>query len=345
MAVKNKEFLEGLLNALSPSGMEKEATKVWDSYMSEFTNRYYTDKIGNSAYSLGSGEKIILVSAHIDEICMGVQNIREDGTLNIVNLAGVDRKCLPGSQVIIINDAGGYIPGIIQKSPIHIESSDHLENKVLGFEDFIVDIGADDKKEAEKLVEIGNLVVFSRNINLDFGSNKLYGNALDDKIGIYIVSQIAEVLSTETLPENYKIVFLAGTQEESGLRGLTVAAKNINPDISIDIDVTFADENIVKYGDIKLGKGPVIMYGQDKSRRIAGIMTNVATGSKIDIQKTMARCGGTNTNTIQLSSKDCETMLISIPNRSMHTPNETCDWRDVSGAIDLISKTILSGRL
>ena len=343
--MKNKEFLEGLLNALSPSGMEKEATKVWDSYMSEFTDKYYTDRIGNSAYSLGSGEKIILVSAHIDEICMGVQNIKDDGTLNIINLAGVDRKCLPGAQVVIINEAGGHIPGIIQKSPIHIECRDNLDDKVLGFEDVVVDIGASDKKEAEKLVEIGNLVVFSRNVNLNFGQNKLYGNALDDKIGVYIVSQVAEALSTETLPKDYKVVFLAGTQEESGLRGLTVAAKNINPDISIDIDVTFANENIAKYGNIELGKGPVIEYGQDKSRRIAGIMTNVATVSKIEIQKSMSRCGGTNTNTIQLSSKDCETMLISIPNRSMHTPNETCDWRDVSGAIDLISKTILSGRL
>lgn len=345
MAVKNKEFLEGLLNAMSPSGMEIQAIKVWDSYMNEFTTPYYQDKIGNSAYSLGTGEKIILVSAHIDEICMGVQNIKDDGTLSVVNLAGVDRKVLPGAQVVVINEAGGHVPGIIQKSPIHIEYRDHLEEKVLGFEDLVVDIGADNKKEAEKLVEIGDLVVFARNINLNFGDNKLYGNALDDKIGVYIVSQVAEALSTETLPENYKVVFLAGTQEESGLRGLTIAAKNINPDISIDIDVTFANENPSKYGDIKLGKGPVIEYGQDKSRRIARIMTNIATGNKLDVQKSMSRCGGTNTNTIQLSSKDCETMLVSIPNRSMHTQNETCDWRDVSGAIDLISKTILSGRL
>ena len=136
--VKNKEFLESLLNACSPSGMEKEATQIWDSYMKEIAEEYYKDKIGNSAYSLGTGEKIILVSAHIDEICMAVQNIHDNGDICVVNLAGIDKKVLPGSQVIIINEAGSHIPGIIQKSPVHIEYREHSEDRVLSIENLLV---------------------------------------------------------------------------------------------------------------------------------------------------------------------------------------------------------------
>ena len=70
-------------------------------------------------------------------------------------------------------------------------------------------------------------------------------------------------------------------------------------------------------------------------------MTNAATLHNLKFQRGVARCGGTNTDAIQLNSRDCETMLVSIPNLSMHTQNETCDWRDVEDAIKIIGETIL----
>ena len=38
-----------------------------------------------------------------------------------------------------------------------------------------------------------------------------------------------------------------------------------------------------------------------------------------------------------MSSTNCETMLVSIPNINMHTQNEICDWRDITSAIEIIS--------
>lgn len=348
--MRNVTFLKDLLLAYSPSGYEKEAMKVWEKSFSEpHIDQKYSDNIGNVGFKFGLGKTKIMISAHIDEIAMMVSHIEEDGMIVLQNLAGIDKKVLPGAQLRVLTDDGDWIPGIIHKAPIHIDGRGKDSDTVVKIENLRMDIGAGKKEEVEDdyKVHIGSLVVFERNVIPEFGKNKIVGNALDDKIGVYVVRGVCEYLldSYDTWKDRYSIYFVACTQEESGLRGATVAAHNINPDVSIDIDVTFATDgglvSKVKYGDIKLGAGPVIEYGQDKSRRIANIMTNVANLHNLKFQRGVARCGGTNTDAIQLNSRDCETMLVSIPNLSMHTQNETCDWRDVEDAIKIISETIL----
>jgi endoglucanase len=135
---------------------------------------------------------------------------------------------------------------------------------------------------------------------------------------------------------------LAATQEEVGCRSVCVAARRINPDISIDFDVTFATDggfgiNNSKHGEVRLGAGAVLSYGPDKSLRINTILKK---GSNRLQEVATNRAGGTNTRNVQLFSDDCETTLVSIPNRSMHTRVEVCDWRDVQSAVDAVTYAI-----
>ena len=172
-------------------------------------------------------------------------------------------------------------------------------------------------------------------------------NGLDDKIGVFVAEEIFRyVVDEKHLPRNWKnkytVYCLAATQEETGCRSVCVAAKKINPDISIDFDVTFATDGDSgfdkhKYGDISLGKGPVICYGPEKSYRLNMILRDNA----YKYQESAGGAGGTNTDNIQKFSEDCETTLVSIPNRSMHTRVEVCDWRDVQDAVDMVSRCII----
>lgn len=348
----HKDFLYNLLNAYSPSGCETEALNVWDAFcLAQNFQPYYQDKIGNHAYSLGHGPVKILLSGHIDEVNARVINISKTGMISMVNTGGMDRKSLIASEVVILGD-NGPVRGIVGKRPIHLESAkerDAMED----FENLRIDVGASSDDEVRQMgIYEGCIIVYRRNVNLDFGQYGICSNSLDDKIAVYITAMILLQLQKfqSQWDKQYTVIGMAAAQEETGCRGAQVAAKNINPDISIDFDVTFSTDGDLgikheKQGSVVLGKGGVIMYGPDKSIRIASILKDVCREHQIPFQSTAGRAGGTNTNQIQLMSADCETMLVSVPNRNMHTPVEVCDWRDVESIITMITSAITEQRL
>lgn len=353
MKEESKKFLNDLLKSASPSGYEEESTEIFKEYCRGFdnANMEFIDKIGNCVFSIGDmsskNPKKIMISGHIDEIGLQVIYITDDGFIKFTSLGGIDKKVLPGSIVYIINDKGEKIKGVIGKKPIHVETPDE-RHEVNKFEDLIIDIGTDNKEETLKLVSIGNPIIFNSDIDINFGNNKIVSRGLDDKIGVFITAEVLRRLNEEF--ESYpgycsledKIVYcVSNVQEEVGLRGAMISSNRINPDISIDIDVTFAtdegrDINPGIYGEIKLGKGVVIENGPDKSKRLVKLMKDIANKNNISYQISCCHNGGTNTSAIQENSFDCETILLSIPNRNMHTQVEICDWRDVESCIDLI---------
>ena len=345
----DKEYLKNLLIAPSPSGNEILGTEVFKSFCESFGTYDRQDKIGNCYYRLGHGPLEIMLSAHIDEIAARVQYISDDGMISFVRAGGIDKKVLPGSCVLVISESGKLISGVIGKKPIHLEESEE-RNEVSSLESLKVDVGCSSKKEVIDLgVNIGSWIIQSReSINLEFGEHRLCGPGLDDKIGVFIVSEILKHLSTsddKSWEDKYTIYFVSTVQEEVGLRGATIATQLIKPDISIDFDVTFSTDGGIdvkkeELGDIVLGNGCVIEYGPDKSNRLASIFKSIAEDLDQPVQYSVAGSGGTNTDAIQLYGGDCETMLISIPNRNMHTPVEVCDYRDVTSAIKVVSKAI-----
>lgn len=349
----NKEFLKKLLVAPSPSGYEKLGLEIWKNEFKDKLQIAYEDKSGNLGFKIGSGPTTILLSGHVDEICMAVNYIDDKGFIVPCNMNGVDKKVLPGSEVLILSDRNDeIIHGVVQKNPIHIEWPDEeLRKKALDFSELRIDIGTDSKEETLELVQVGDIIIHGRQINLEFGNNKLHGNSLDDKAGVFVVSEILKNLID--LPgdwqDKYTVIGLACIGEESGLLGAHRAAHQINPDISIDFDVTFACDTgqyeKTEYGEIYLGKGPVIEYGQDKSRRLNKILKDFASEASIDVQNHSASNGGTNTEAFFLESNDAETTLISLPLISMHTPVETMNWKDIDGAIKIVSGVIKDCKL
>ena len=342
----NKEFFKNLLNASSPSGYEEEATRVFNSYCSTFGNFEFVDSIGNSVFSIGAGERRVLISGHIDTpLGLQIQYINDSGLVHFITLGGIDRKVLPGARVEILTK-NGKIPGIISKKPIHVESDDEYDS-VLKIKELSIDIGAENKEEAEKIVDIGDPVIILPDPMIEFGKNRIVSGGLDDKVSVYIIAEVLKRLSEGEYITGKKVYFAACTQEELGLRGSKVLANRLDPDISIDLDVTFATDTygIEKeiYGDIALGKGPVIQFGPANNKKLIELAKSIANKNNIPVQYAVTKPGGTNTDSFQMHSKNCSTLLISIPQRGMHVgSSEMCDWRDINGAIDLITEIILN---
>lgn len=342
--MRTDEFLEELLNAPSPSGYEEEALKVFDKYCeTRGFHELYKDKLGNHVYSISKYDpnlKTILISGHIDQVCARVSKINNSGLISFVNSGGMCLKSLVSSHVHILGD-NGVVEGVVAKIALHLDND---RDSIGKFKDYKIDVGAESKEEVEALgIYPGCLIIYKPDVNINFGKNRIASTSLDDKLGVYIVSKAASRLS-HINNLGYNILVGAMVQEEVG-SGAQIAARNISPDISIDVDCTWADSELGmctdEVGDIELGKGPVIAYGADKSRRLNSIIKDTANSNNISIQTETTRNGGTNTWKFLEYSKDCECALISYPLRSMHSSVEVCDWRDVYNLINLIEETIL----
>ena len=342
-------FLDGLVSTPSPGGHEESALKVFTSKVRTYYDQEpETDKFGNTWFKAGHGDIKVLLSGHIDEVYAMVTNISDDGMISIGQAGGTDRKDLTASRVILLRDDYSVIEGAVIKLPIHLEYHEEKLDEANKFEDLRVDIGAESKKDVELCgIHPGTPVLYQRGFISDFGENRMLATGLDDKIGVFVAEEIfRDITNPKHYPrdweDKYTVYCLAATQEELGCRSVCVAAREINPDISIDFDVTFATDGDLgisktKYCDIKLGAGAVISYGGDKSNRLN---TLFKYGPYNKQEAAGGRAGGTNTSNIQLFSDNCETTLISIPNRSMHTRVEVCDWRDVQSAVDMVSHAI-----
>ena len=347
----NKEFIKELLFAPSPSGYESAARNVFLEHLVNLRTdkglvKYeFTDSIGNCAVSVGSGDIHFMVSGHIDEIALQVQYIDDEGFIHFIKDGCIDPKSIVGQAVTIINDKlPENIKGVIGKKPIHIEYRGEDKDKAIKMTDMKIDIGAESKEDAMKFVEVGNPIIISKNIfDLPCG-NRIAGNGLDDKLGVAVTAEVIKRLAPYNL-KNLKVYGVACTQEEVGGYGAHIAAKRINPAYSIDYDVTFAtDDGLVdkkEWGDIKLGKGGAIAFGPDKNMGMCKQMIGICKTKNIPYQTFSVGAGMTNTLKIKMASDDAKTMLLSIPNRNMHTPVEVCDYRDLDSLVDMTVEYIL----
>ena len=135
--------------------------------------------------------------------------------------------------------------------------------------------------------------------------------------------------------------FVASNHEEIGMRGASVVAHSIKPDVCICIDVTHATDyptmNVISDGDIKLGEGCVLAKGPDIYPTLFRSLEEIVIKHKIMYQVEVSPYPtGTDANVIQLSGNGIKTAVVSIPCRYMHTPHEVCSKKDIESAIRII---------
>lgn len=345
---KAKKFLEELLMTCGPSGFEFEQAKVYRDYLKPFAHDIRTDVLGNTVARLNPDAKFqFMLSGHYDEIGFQVVSIMPQGLVSFRPVGGIDPLTLPGTGVEILTEKG-HIPGVIGRKPIHLQTPDERK-AVPKIEDLWIDIGAADRETAEKLVQVGDPVAFSRNFEM-LSDTVVHSKSLDDKIGAFVIAEAFRQLSKRRIKVG--VACVGTVQEELGLRGAITGAFGVNPNAAIAVDVGFAtDVPGIKpelLGDIKLGAGAELQRNADNNPPLLNRILKAAAKKKIPYQMTTGHraTGGTDTAAIQMTRGGVATALISIPNRYMHTPAEICDLRDVESAIALIVETIaaLSGR-
>lgn len=357
----NIALLKEFMRKGSISGHESALIGLYNKAISPYVENIKIDVLGNcisyikarNVKKRKSSKKIMLV-AHADEVGLMVSHIDERGFLYFQESGAIDSHLLPGVEVVVEGVDEKPIRGVIGKKPIHFQKS-HCDGKEDASENLWIDIDARDTKDekgnevsakewAKTNVGMGAPVVFYRHMEESNQGGVYSGAGFDDKIGLFILVELAKRLKGKAL--ELDVYFVASTQEELGGRGASVAAAKIKPDECIVIDVTHATDYptvaIEQYGDIKLGGGPVLFSGPNINKKIYERLQKCdETNRQWKWQEEpMAKPTGTDANAIQITGEGIATAVVGIPCRYMHTPNERISMNDVEKAISILEAYI-----
>lgn len=337
------EILKRLCNAHGISGFEGEVTDIMKTELEKTCEHVEVDSFGNVIGRKGNGKQKIMLAAHMDEVGLMVKHIDEHGFLKFVKIGGIDDRTLI-NQRVIIKTKKGDVTGIIGSKPPHLLKEEEKKN-VIKHDEMFIDIGAKNKNEADKMVEVGDPIIFEPNF-AKMTEDVYYGKAIDNRIGCYIILKVME-----KIPKKIdKTIYAVGTtQEEVGLKGAKVSAYKLNPDYAFAVDTTIAgDTPHIKKTESSLciGKGPAITITEASGRgvvthpKLRELLMKTAKKNKIPYQVDVLEGGMTDGAMIYLTKEGIPTGVISVPCRYIHGATGVFNMRDIDNAIKLLTQTL-----
>lgn len=344
MEEKAYNFLKELIEAPSPSGFEQPAQRVLRKHLDGQVDSQSTDVMGNLISCIKADRADaprVMLAGHCDEIGFMVQYIDDQGFIYFAPIGGVDEHLVPGQRVNI-HSVAGSVRGVVGKKPIHLIEPKERET-VVKFKDQYIDIGAEDKDAAEKLVAIGDPMTFSAGLERLQG-DIVVSRAFDDKMGAWIVARVLQEVRRSGVPP-VELYGVSTVQEEVGLRGATTSTYGVDPDVGIAIDVGFATDcpghDKRQHGESKVGSGPILSRGANINPVLYELLVETAREEGIPYQVNgAARATGTDANVMQLTRNGVATALISVPLRYMHSPAEVLSLADLQATVKLLSAAI-----
>jgi putative aminopeptidase FrvX len=332
--VNKMDFLEKLIGANGVSGSESEIRNLIKKEIKPFVDEIKIDKMGNLICRQKGTKPRVMLAAHMDEIGVMVKSIHADGGIHLSAIGGMKPEILLGQRVLIYGNKKP-VPGVITTKDIS-NDWEISEDSILSIDDLFVDAGCD-KKHLKKLgVDIGSPIALQQEPMFLSGKDYLMGKALDDRLGCYILIDVAKKLKNSK-NEN---VFVFTVQEEVGLYGAKTAAFDLNPDWGIAVDVTNANDSHNDKATRLLGGGPTITAKDSDmiaSRCINGWLINAAKKNKINIQMEVSDAGTTDALSISLSRGGVPTSVIGVPVRNLHSTVSICHMKDVRDVITVLS--------
>ncbi len=312
------------------SGREKPVADKLLTLIAPLTDKCYTDAMGsliavkNGVAPDGERRKIMLV-AHMDEIGFLATYIEDSGAIRVQAIGGINFAAAAFTNVVFDNGVKGILV-----PETGCAAADYKQER------FYVDIGAKDKKEAERKVSIGASCALEGGVTRLCG-RRVAGRPLDDRVGCAVLVKIAEKL--KDMPVKDDVYFVFSVQEEVGLRGSKTAAFAISPDIGLAYDVTGTGDTAgAKPMACRVGDGAAIKL-KDSSvicdSALCAELAEVAKKNDIKHQFEILAAGGTDTAAMQMTGMGARVAALSVPTRYIHSGVELLDANDADACVDL----------
>ena len=346
MTTQQEQFLQLLIDTPGPSNHEEEVQRIWREEIRSSVDTIDVDAHGNNIATLKAGTELsILLAGHSDEVGLIVKYIAENGFIYVMNVGGVDPGMLPSHRVRILSSiTGKIVHGVVGLTSVHLKGKE--DTGKLKYSDVWLDIGAVSKEEAEKLVAIGDVVIYGEGYQRLAGT-RATARCFDNRIGIYIVAETMKNLALRKGELSATVYGLSSVQEETGLWGARHAGYSTQPTLAIAIDVMPCTDSpgISKelHGDTKMSAGAVIERGIRTNKKISKMLVATAVGKAIKYQINIEN-GDTHTDADPISSQRSGIPIgvISAPTRYLHSACEVLDLTDLDACVNLLTEFVLS---
>jgi putative aminopeptidase FrvX len=337
-----RAFLRRLLDAPGPSGYESAPARLWREEAASFADEVTHDVVGNSFARVkpsqdAPGAPKVLLAGHIDEIGFVITHIDTEGFLWFSPLGGWDDQVVVGQRLRIAGQQGDVI-GVIGKKAAHL-LKDEDRRRPTRLDEMWIDIGARDRDEAARKVDIGDAAVIDSRF-IELSGDICVARSMDNRVGAFVALEAARLIAADRgVADVYAV---ATAQEEITFGGAYTASFSLAPAVAIAIDVTHATDypgaDKKRDHEVKLGGGPVLGRGATINESVFNGLREAARSLGIDVAvQATGKSSGTDADAMIHSGAGTATGVISIPNRYMHSPNEVVSLSDLENAAKVIA--------
>lgn len=335
------DLIKTLTEIPGPTGQEDLVHGWCADHWSTFSDHTEITRVGNVVAKVGGQGPAIVILAHGDELGLMVKSVTDNGLLHIWPV-GRDLRGRPSysyspvNQPVIVMADNGHVDGQLVYASGHVigggTQKDHFD-----WNDWFVDLGYTSRETVEAFgIHPGTRIALNpptRRLG-----DTIVGKAMDNRAALAIATSVGERANTSNL--KYELWIASSIQEENGLLGASSIPDCADFSYGIAIDVGLC-------GDVpgtrsenhpsKLGGGPILVH-QDSSVHYSHRMTMALadTAKDVDIPIQHAIFQNYGSDGAELIRRGIETVLLTMPTRYTHSPNEMVTESECIQCVDLI---------
>ena len=325
-----EDVVSQLVEAYGVSGAEAPVREVVKRLLPSWASPE-TDSAGNLWVRVGSGDPLVAIVAHMDEIGFRVDSIRADGSLALATRGGFFPSLYEGKPALV-HTPEGDVAGIFLPRDSGVASTRTPPP-------LRVSLGTTSAESTAALgVSVGQTITMPKQYRRLAGT-RATGRSFDDRVGS--ASLILALRHLDRAKLRHQVVFIWSTREEIGLEGAKAAAASLGTtpvrvhavDTFVSADAPLEPQN---FAVAPIGRGAVARALDNSSvtpPAVLDTLVRIARARGIALQVGTTNGGNDGSMFVPYGVVD---VPLGWPLRYSHSPAEVIDLRDLASLGDLV---------
>ena len=325
-----EDIVSQLVEAYGVSGAEAPVREVVKRLLPSWA-RPETDSAGNLWVRVGSGDPLVAIVAHMDEIGFRIDSIRADGSLALATRGGFFPSLFEGKPALV-HVPQGDVAGIFLPRDSGVASTRTPPP-------LRVSLGTTSAESTAALgVAAGQTITMPKQYRRLAGT-RATGRSFDDRVGS--ASLILALRHLDRAKLRHQVAFIWSTREEIGLEGAKAAAASLGTtpvrvhavDTFVSADAPLEPQN---FAVAPIGRGAVARALDNSSvtpPAVLDTLVRIARARGIALQVGTTNGGNDGSMFVPYGVVD---VPLGWPLRYSHSPAEVIDLRDLASLGDLV---------